>query len=103
MTFSKNVQLDGQRKVLDFWGLTVANQHSRYLGLSPLVGQDKKRAFFKIKCKLWQKLKGWKEKFLSQDGKEVLIKAVALSIPIFIMSCFKLAKKLCEELEQLMD
>lgn len=48
------------------------------------------------------KLYSWKEKLFSQGGKEVLIKVVALSIPTFFMSCFKLPMSLCVELEQLM-
>jgi hypothetical protein len=44
-------------------------------------------------------LKGWKEKLLSQAGREVLIKAVAQAIPAYSMSCFRLPIKLCKELE----
>ena len=39
-----------------------------------------------------------KEKMLSKVGKEVLIKAVALTIPTYTMSCFKLPDSLCDEL-----
>lgn len=35
---------------------------------------------------------------LSQVGKEVLIKAMAQSIPCYLMSVFKLLLKLCHEL-----
>lgn len=39
---------------------------------------------------------------LSQGEKEVLIKAVALSLPSFAVSCFKLPDSLYSELESLM-
>jgi hypothetical protein len=48
-------------------------------------------------------LHGWKEKLLSQAGKEVLLKAVAQSIPTFSMSCFLLPKRWCLELNKMMS
>ena len=36
---------------------------------------------------------------LSKVGKEVLIKAVALVMPTYTMSCFKILDSLCEELK----
>ena len=44
------------------------------------------------------KLARWKEKLLSNARKEVLIKAVAQTVPSYTMSCFKLSNTLCEEL-----
>ncbi|KAL6209859.1 hypothetical protein ACLB2K_020798 [Fragaria x ananassa] len=41
---------------------------------------------------------GWKEKVLTQAGKEVLIKSVALAIPSFPMSCFRFPKGICDDL-----
>ncbi|BFG21532.1 hypothetical protein CerSpe_078060 [Prunus speciosa] len=43
---------------------------------------------------------GWSEQYLSQAGKEVLIKAVAMAMPNFAMSCFKLPINLCKEIER---
>ena len=35
------------------------------------------------------KLASWKEKLLSNAGKEILIKVVAQAVPAYTMSCFK--------------
>lgn len=48
---------------------------------------------------IWARMQGWKEKLLSQAGKEVMIKAVIQSIPTYSMSVFKLPVSLCKEIE----
>ena len=52
---------------------------------------------------MWKRLQGWKEKLLSQAGKEILIKSVIQAIPTYTMSCFKLLKGLIKELEMLIQ
>ena len=54
-----------------------------------------------IKKKVWSRIQGWQEKLLSKAGKEILIKAVAQSIPTYAMSCFDLTKGLCDELSMI--
>lgn len=39
----------------------------------------------------------WKEKMLSKEGKEILIKAVAQAIPIFAMGYFDITKEMCSQ------
>ena len=51
-----------------------------------------------MKHNLESKLAGWKEKLLSNAGKEVLIKAVAQVVPSYTMSYFKLPNGLCKEM-----
>ncbi|XP_041009451.1 uncharacterized protein LOC121253512 [Juglans microcarpa x Juglans regia] len=88
MVFSKNVLDQQQQEILRFWGVNRHHQYERYLGLPPVVGKGEKKTFSDLKHKVWSKLQAWKEKVLSQGGKEILIKAVALSIPSYTMSCF---------------
>ena len=54
--------------------------------------------FWQLKERLDNKLSKWKEKMLSQAGKEILIKAMAQAIPKYIMSVFKLPNILCDEM-----
>ena len=44
-------------------------------------------------------MQGWKEKLLSQAGKEIMIKAVIQSIPTYSMSVFRLPTSLCKDIE----
>jgi hypothetical protein len=51
-----------------------------------------------LKERIWKKIQGWKERFLSKVGKYILIKACAQAIPTFSMSCFDLTRTLCDEM-----
>ena len=75
------------------------DRFEKYLGLPMLVGRAKYHSFAYLKDRVWKKLQGWKGTMLSRGGKEVLIKAVAQSIPIYSMGVFQLPKKLCDELD----
>jgi hypothetical protein len=58
-------------------------------------------AFSGLKDSVWRQIYGWKEKLLSKVGREILIKAVAQSIPTYTMSCFKLPDSLYSELNSM--
>jgi hypothetical protein len=79
-------------------GNSVAASFEKYLGLLALVGRSKKMTFAGIQGRVCKKLKGWKEKFLSQAGREVLLKVVVQAIPTYSMSIFRLPKTLCNNL-----
>lgn len=55
----------------------IIQHHEKYLGLPPLVGRGKKKAFKCIKEQVGKKIAGWKGNMLSNAGREILIKAVA--------------------------
>ena len=100
--FNSNTATEDQEEIKARFGAQVIKQHEKYLGLSSLVGRNKKNSFKKIKEKLAKKLAGWKEKLLSKVGKEILIKVVAQAISTYAMSCFKIPDSLCEEMTSLM-
>ena len=47
------------------------------------MAQAKKQSFTYLKEQVWKKLQGWKEKLLSQAGREVPIKSVIQVIPTY--------------------
>lgn len=77
--------------------------YEKYLGLPALMGRSKTKTFAEIHGSVSKKLGGWKEKFLSQVGKEVLLKAVVQAILTYCMSVFSLPKTLCRDLNSLMN
>ena len=78
------------------------SRHTKYLGLPSLIDRSKKKVFEILKERVGKKRAGWKGKLLSMGGKEIFIKAVALAIPTYTMSCFLLPQGLCDDMERMM-
>ena len=96
--FSRNISQDRRSHLLQFFGSSPSTQFEKYLGLPPIIGRSKRRAFNEIKDCIWKKLQGWKEQLLSQAGREVLIKAVIQAIPTYAMSVLKFPAGLCADI-----
>lgn len=88
--FSKNINKQAQEAIKVALNVPAIQHYEKYLGLPSFVGR-KKRA--------WVRMQGWKEKLLSQAGKEAMIKAVVQSIPAYSISVFKLLVGLCKDIE----
>ena len=54
--------------------------------------QSKVATFKELQERITKRVMGWKEKFISKAGREVLIKTIAQAIPIYSMSIFKIPK-----------
>lgn len=54
-----------------------------------------------LKQQVWNTLQGWKHKFFSVGGKEVLIKAVAQTIPVYTITSFQLPLSICKEINSM--
>ncbi|KAM1022440.1 hypothetical protein ACFX2A_044452 [Malus domestica] len=72
----------------------------KYLGLQANFGHSKKAVFAEIRDKIEARMSGWAEQFLSQAGKEILVKTVAMALPNYAMSCFKLPIGVCRDVER---
>jgi hypothetical protein len=101
--FSRNTSQARRQEIISLSGLTEAHRVDTYLGLPALVGRNKGQAFKEITKRVGLKLTNWKVKFLSQAGKEILLKAVVQAIPTYSMSIFQLPASLCNELNRMMQ
>ena len=63
--------------------MVIVGHHDKYLWLSCVVGRNKQVVFDCIKERVWKKLQSWSNQFFSGGGREVLIKVVIQSIPVF--------------------
>jgi ribonuclease HI len=99
--FSKATPSGTQEAIKNTLGVPIIKQYEKYLGLPSFVGKNRTACFTQLKERVWSKLMGWKEKLLSQAGREVLIKSVAQAIPTYTMSCFRLPNRLCQDLESM--
>ena len=66
-----------------------------YLDLPMVGGKSKVDTFKGLQEKITKKVMGgWKKKFISKAGREILIKTVAQAIPTYTMGIFKIPKVL---------
>ncbi|GAA0141176.1 hypothetical protein LIER_02380 [Lithospermum erythrorhizon] len=70
-------------------GMREVADQGKYLGLPSHIGRSKREVFRYMAEKVDEKIWGWKGKFLSQGGKEVMIKSVTAAIILFVMNYFK--------------
>ncbi|PRQ44344.1 hypothetical protein RchiOBHm_Chr3g0478201 [Rosa chinensis] len=100
VAFSKNVSMDRQLYLADILGVQRVDKHEKYLGLPTHVGRSKTAAFAYLKEKLTKKVVSWRAKLLSGVGKEILIKSVAQSVPMYVMNCYMHPLGLCDDMHQ---
>ena len=98
--FFKNTNPNIAALILDILPFSSNNHQFIYFGLPILFGNSKKLAFTDIIDEVKFKVDGWRAKTLSQAGRLVLIKLVAIAIPSYTMSTFLLPKSICSQLDK---
>ena len=101
--FSKNTGAEKRSEVCTRLQITKETMNEKYLGLPAQVSKSKAGTFAYIKDRIWKRIQGWREKFLSWAGKEILIKAVAQAIPTYAMGCFDLTKTFCDQVSAMVS
>ncbi|CAL1413212.1 unnamed protein product [Linum trigynum] len=88
--FSGNVDPPNAEEMAFILGVGEISLQDRYMGIPCLVKHFKVETFRYLEERLLAKL----------QGKEVLLKAVVVALPIYVMSCFLLPVTLCRKLDK---
>jgi hypothetical protein len=83
--FSPNTDVNLKVDICNTLHINTEAISDKYLGLPAIVGADRSGCFLHFVERILQRIKGWKEKMLSIGGKEILIKDVLQSIPVYAM------------------
>ncbi|XP_060962204.1 uncharacterized mitochondrial protein AtMg00310-like [Cannabis sativa] len=98
-----NTALATRNNISNLLGMTIAGENSLYLGLPSTMSRNKLAVLGFLKERVQKRIQGWESKFLRRAGKEVLIKTVAQSLPIYAMSVFLLPLDITHDMERLMS
>ena len=79
-------------------GAQVMTKCEKYLRLPMVGGKFKVGTFKELQERITKNVMGCKEKTISKSGRETLIKSVALAIPAYSMSIFKIPRSVCEDI-----
>ncbi|OMO88682.1 reverse transcriptase [Corchorus capsularis] len=75
--------------VANWLGIIKADNPGTYLGIPSLWGKTRREVMVVMRDRILNRLQGWKQKLLSQGGREILIKAVISAMPTYMMAIFK--------------
>lgn len=98
--YSSNVDRELKSKIGQILQVEEADGSVHYLGLPNRVGRNKSCVLGYLKDRMKQKVQSWKEKWISQAGREILIKNVAQALPTYAMSIFLLPLDITKDFER---
>ncbi|XP_075645853.1 uncharacterized protein LOC142617037 [Castanea sativa] len=75
--FSRNTKPKVKDAIKNLLGARIMNDCEKYLGLPMMGGKSKVAAFKELQERITKRVMGWKEKFISKAGREILIKTIA--------------------------
>ncbi|KAK1593032.1 hypothetical protein Q3G72_034794 [Acer saccharum] len=99
--FSKQISTANRTVLAGILEMSVVEQHTKYLGLPCVTSRRKWILFDNIKERVWNKLQSWSNRFFSGGGREVLLKAVIQSIPVYSMNLFRIPASLISDIHYL--
>ena len=99
--FGRACQEETRMEVKEVLQVSKDTFETKYLGLPTPNGRMSRGTFESFQARLAKCLVEWDDNHKSQAAKEVLIKSVAQSLTVYVMSVFKLPLGLCDELTKM--
>lgn len=100
ISFSPSTDPGMQEDVRKVFQVQFALCHRQYLGLPSFMPRNRTNTLSFIKDRIWRHIHGWKGKLFSVGGREVLLKSIVQAILCYTMNCFRLQKKLLQDIYQ---
>lgn len=101
--FSKNTSREDKRKIKAIMGFKEMGAKLIYFGNSFVFRRNRYKEFSKIKDKIQNRLACWNSQLLSKAEKMVMIKAVAQTILTYSISTFEFPKKVCNDMDAILQ
>lgn len=73
------------------------------MGLPNILGRNKSTALGFLKDKVRQRVQSWDGRWISQAGREVLVKSVVQALPTYAMSVFLIPMNIIKDLERMIS
>ncbi|GLT28068.1 hypothetical protein SLA2020_030250 [Shorea laevis] len=99
--FSKNVNQDRRKAICNILGFSQTESLGKYLGFSISSKKARKQDYAFIIDKVRNKLDGWKAKFFSLAGRNILVQSVFASIPNYYMQSCMLPISIHDQLNKI--
>ncbi|KAL8106994.1 hypothetical protein AgCh_023701 [Apium graveolens] len=97
--FSSNVIDYNRAEICGKLSMQEADEFTTYLGLPNILGRRKSVILGYLRDRVKTRIQSWNKKKLPRSAKEILIKSVAQSLPVYAMSVFLLPKEIIKEIE----
>ena len=79
--FSPNTRPNLREEIYPIFGAQIIFDFEKYLGLLMVGSKNKVNTFKELHEWIAKRVTGWKKKYISKTGREILIKTVAQAIP----------------------
>lgn len=103
ITFSTNVGRNCKDKICQILNMHEADDSVTYLGLPNMVGRNKSKVLGFLKERVKKRVQPWRDRWILQAGREVLIKNVAQALPTYAMKTFLLPIKIIRDFEKILS